>query len=206
MHKPDPKVIRYTALGAIAIVAAIGVAAFHPVYQSWRDDDSIRHAHITYVRFPCAAMTPAGTCPAYTLDVYGDGTVIYQSASDTHVKGSYRYRIDDQETRDYMRDLFASTFWAKPVATGPTREGGACMMVMQMDKQVLKNGCLKWTPGTDQAMNDGSVSDTVAQLEAITHVNSLARGDANTQDLLRKAHIYKAPKPLLHFKSKTQTP
>ncbi|MBW8881132.1 MAG: hypothetical protein JF615_06820 [Asticcacaulis sp.] len=199
MHKPDPKVVKYMALAAGVLLLAGGAMILQPMYTSWREEQTLRKGHITYVRFPCTAMLPAGSCPAYTLDVFGDGTVIYQSASNTRIKGSYRYHVDGQAVRDYMRDAFVSTYWTTAMPAGPDRQGGSCLVIMQMQHQVKKNGCLKWRPGSDQAMNDGSVSDTVAQLEAISQVNSLARGDGGTQALMRSVHRYKAQKISLAF-------
>lgn len=163
-----------------------------PAWQTWREESALRDAHISYVQFPCSSMTAAAACPAYRIDVFGDGTVVYQGGTGTRVSGIYVYRVSEKDVRAYVRDLHVSSFWADPIATGPTIYGGSCLVVLHVKKEIRRNGCLKWKPGTDQALNDPSVSDTVAQLEALTRVASLARGDAGTDEVKRHIRPFKA--------------
>ena len=90
------RILHGVALSAagLAVLALVGFAP--SAYHAWREDEALRRAHITYVRFPCSAMTTMGSCPAFSLDVFGNGTVIYQSVSDTRITGSYVYHVPDK--------------------------------------------------------------------------------------------------------------
>lgn len=187
----DPQIIRLVLIAGAILVAALAAMGFTPAFQSWHDKQELRRSHITYIQYPCETMNPAGGCPAYRLDVFGDGTVIYKSTSDTRIKGTYTYHVADEPLHDFMRDFSVSTFWSTPMPAGPSRNGGSCLVILQMHNETHRNGCLKWKPDSDQALDDPGVSESVTQLEALTQVNSLARGDGRTQELMRKAKPYK---------------
>lgn len=171
-------------------IAVVGLAA--PALKAWNDLAPMRQGHIVYIKQPCARPTAPGVCPAYRLDVFGDGKVIYRSLGGTSVEGSYTYRVSKTEIQEYMRDLSVSAFWRERVAEGPDANGSSCGILLNLKDEVRRNGCLKWPPGSDQAGNDPSVSDTAAQLEALTRVNGLAR--QRDESLMRIIKPYTTPK------------
>ncbi|ESQ89604.1 hypothetical protein ABAC460_12100 [Asticcacaulis sp. AC460] len=185
---------RLVLWGALVAGAAALFGFAAPAWQTWREDAALRDAHISYVQFPCTTMTTAADCPSYRIDAFGDGTVVYQGGAGTKVQGSYIYRVSDEDLRAYIRDLQVSSFWSQAMPAGPNRIGGSCLITLHVKKEVRRNGCLKWKPGSDQAMDDASVSDSVAQLEALTRVNSLARGDAGTEEVKRHIRPFKPKK------------
>lgn len=201
MFKLDRKALTYLVAAIGVLGAGAALIAAGPVVKSWHDTGTLTRAHITYIQYPCTDKDPDVPCPAYRLDLYGDGSVTFRSLGGTQVPGNYRYHVDAAPVRDYMRDFAVSGFWDAPVPAGPNRYGGACLIVMQLDGQMRKNGCLKWHPGTDQAMDDASVNDNVKVLEALSLVHSLALGDDTTPALLARAKSIRPEKNTLQIKS-----
>ncbi|ESQ75458.1 DUF6438 domain-containing protein [Asticcacaulis sp. AC402] len=187
---------RYAIIGAVAVGAGLLFGLAASAWQVWREDSVYRDSHISYVQFPCETMTTAGACPAFRVDAFGDGTVVYQGGTGTKIPGNYTYRVSGQEMRAYIRDLHASSFWSEAVPAGPNSYGGSCIIILHVKDDVRRNGCLKWRPGSDQAMNDPGVSVNVAQLEALTRVNSLTRGDTGTTEMKRHARPYTSRRDL----------
>jgi hypothetical protein len=53
-----------------------------------------------------------GTCPAYKVDVYGDGRVVYSGKHFVDVEGEHRYRIPVQDVAGLVESMRAKDIWS----------------------------------------------------------------------------------------------
>ncbi len=158
---------------AVSVAAVIGVAATVPGrLQAWQQEHSLATTHITYNHFACAG-TP---CPAFQVDVFGDGTVIYQGFQDVAVRGAYTYHIPRDELQAYIRDFRVSGYWQKPHAGAPTPSGGGCRVMLSSDHQTRRNACLDAVGEDGMTLAQPQLSADIAQLEALVKLDALTQG------------------------------
>jgi hypothetical protein len=53
-----------------------------------------------------------GRCPVYTIDIHGDGRVVYNGAAFVDVDGEHRYRVPPEEVARLIDRLRASDIWS----------------------------------------------------------------------------------------------
>ena len=155
-------------------VAALGVAVFIVPgrFSAWQQEHSLATTHITYSHFACAAQA----CPAYQVDVFGDGTVIYQGFQDVAVRGAYIYHIPRDSLQAYIRDFRVSGFWQKAHAGAPGEAGGGCRLTLTVDRHAHRAGCLDIKGEDGMTLGEPQLSADIAQLEALTRLDALVKG------------------------------
>lgn len=167
---------RYWIAGSVAVIVAGALAAFFPArYHAWQVDHSLTNTHITYNHFRCTAAP----CPAWQLDLFGDGTVIYQGVDDVAVRGAYIYHIPRETAQAYIQDFRISGFWQKPHGGLPSpAAGGGCNVGIAFDRVIHRTGCLDITGDDGLTLGTPQLSADVSQLEALTQVDALVKGRA----------------------------
>lgn len=165
---------RYWIAGSAAVIV-LGIAAIviPGRFRAWQTEHSLATTHITYSHFRCRNAA----CPAYQLDVFGDGTVIYQGVEDTAVHGAYIYHLPRATVQAYIQDFRISGFWQKPHGGLPTPAGG-CNVTIAFDRVIHRTGCLDITGDDGLTLEAPQLAADVAQLEALTQLDALVKGQA----------------------------
>jgi hypothetical protein len=78
----------------IAVLPLERRAETHIAFPEIQDWNSVR---ITLTRSPCYGM-----CPAYTIEIHGDGSVLYEGESNVGVKGPQRGLISKETVRELV--------------------------------------------------------------------------------------------------------
>ncbi len=159
-------------LSVVAIAAGAAALTLPGRLQAWQQAHSLATTHITYDHFACAVQP----CPAYQVDVFGDGTVIYQGFQDVAVRGAYIYHVPREDLQPYIRDFRVSSYWQKPHAGAATPAGGGCRVTMTSDRQTRRTGCLDVTGDDGLTLPAPQLSADIAQLEALVKLDALTRG------------------------------
>ncbi|MEI9905242.1 MAG: DUF6438 domain-containing protein [Asticcacaulis sp.] len=159
-------------LGATAVIA-LGIAAVIIAgrFRAWQVEHSLATTHITYSHFGCTNAP----CPSYQIDVFGDGTVIYQGAEGVAVPGAYIYHIPRAGLQAYIKDFRISSFWQKAHGGLPSAAGG-CQVGIAFDRVVHRTGCLDLIGEDGMTLDPPQLSADVAQLEALTQLDALVKG------------------------------
>ncbi len=158
---------------ATVIVLGIAVVVIPGRFSAWQVEHSLATTHITYSHFRCAAAT----CPSYQVDIFGDGTVIYQGAEGVAVPGAYTYHIPRADLQAYIKDFRISGFWQKGHGGLPSAAGG-CQVSIAFDRVVHRTGCLDLIGDDGMTLDPPQLSADVAQLEAVTQLDALVKGRA----------------------------
>ncbi len=153
------------AVGAVALVVPGRLRA-------WEREHSLATTHIVYSHYACASQP----CPVYQLDVFGDGTVIYQGFNHVAVTGAFIYHIPRASLQAYIEDFRVSGFWQKPHGGAPTPAGGGCRVIMVSDRTTRRTGCLDLTGDDGMTLSEPQLSADVAQLEALTQLDAMVKG------------------------------
>lgn len=162
----------WIALAAVAIGAGVLALVVPGRLRAWEREHSLATTHIVYSRYACATLP----CPAYQLDVFGDGTVIYQGFHNVAVPGAFIYHIPRDSLQAYIEDFRVSGFWQKPHGGAPTPAGGGCRVTMYVDRNIRKTGCLDLVGDDGMTLSEPQLSADVAQLEALTQLDALVKG------------------------------
>lgn len=67
----------------------------------------LERVHIILERSGCF-----GTCPSYRIDLFGDGTAIYEGGGYVDVLGPHRYRIDSQKISQLIDSARSKDLWS----------------------------------------------------------------------------------------------
>ncbi len=117
--------------------------------------------HITLERTACF-----GSCPAYQVDVYGDGRVVYLGKYVTDVEGEHRYRIPVQDVAKLVDSLRAKDIWSlRPEYRAEVTDLPTFVLTMDMGGQVHK---LVDYAGPWVGM-PAAVSDFEQEVDRVTH-------------------------------------
>lgn len=98
------------SVGAVAGGLAAGIAfvvlfAVFPIHSGFRD--SADGVVITLDRTPCF-----GTCPAYHVAIYGNGTVMYEGRAFVAVEGAQKSQIPPQAVKDLVGEFYSAGFFS----------------------------------------------------------------------------------------------
>jgi hypothetical protein len=75
-----------------------------PIPSGVRDTSNVV---ITLERTPCF-----GTCPAYRVVVYGNGTVVYKGTAFVAVEGAQKSQVSPQAVRDLVGEFYSTGFFS----------------------------------------------------------------------------------------------
>ena len=67
----------------------------------------LENVHIRLQRYGCIF-----NCPAYSVDIYGDGRVVYDGQGSVDVTGSHTYRITPSDVKTLVDSLRATDLWS----------------------------------------------------------------------------------------------
>lgn len=95
---------RAVAAGIAVGVAFIALFSVIPIPSGFRGD--IEDVVISLERTRCF-----GVCPAYTVTIYGDGTVVYEGVDFVKVKGTQTAQIPQEDVRELVDDFYAAGFF-----------------------------------------------------------------------------------------------
>ena len=93
---------------AVALSLAMLCCKQHAAFPEVRDINSV---HITLRRSICNA-----SCPSYTIEISGDGSVTYEGREDVAVLGTEHARIPPQKVRDLIELFRRADFYSLPDA------------------------------------------------------------------------------------------
>jgi len=128
--------------------------------------------HIALQRSECF-----GPCPAYKVDIYGDGRVVYEGKSDVDVRGTHRYRVTREGVLRLITSLRSKDIWSlrsvyrTPVTDNPTY---SLTIGLGREKHVLTDyvGQIAGMPSAVTAFEDEI--DKVAQSDSWIHLSRRA--------------------------------
>lgn len=95
--------------GAVAAGIAVGIAfivlfSVMPIPSGFRGD--IEDVVITLERTRCF-----GACPAYSVTVYGDGTVVYEGVDFVKVEGTRTAQIPQEKVKELVDEFYEIGFF-----------------------------------------------------------------------------------------------
>src|ERR1044072_6192526 len=109
---------------AIALLSLNALAVSHPQSESLKlDEGDLSDVSITLIHLGCG-----GECPAFSIEIRGDGTVIYNGEKGVKVTGRREHKITKEKVSELVREFYRVNFFSlKDAYVEP--QGNFCIYV-----------------------------------------------------------------------------
>lgn len=78
-----------------------------------------------------------GTCPAYKVELFGNGTAVYEGSGFVDVLGRHRYRIDPEEVAKLVESARSKDLWSlRSQYTGNISDQASCRVTIALGDEV----------------------------------------------------------------------
>jgi hypothetical protein len=82
-----------------------------------------------------------GSCPAYKINIFGDGHATYKGISSVDVKETHSYRVSSHDLAELIEEFRRRDVWSAPEYWGMGLDGGDCLLTIDMGGSVHHPGC-----------------------------------------------------------------
>lgn len=122
-----------------------------------------------------------GPCPVYSVEIGGDGTVVFEGDRDVAALGRHIYRVDPDEVASLVDAFRAADFFSLDDRYVGMMDGGAYTLSIAIggrSKSVFNEG------GTWRGMPD-AVVELIYEIRRVADVEPMIEGTSDTIELLR---------------------